>query len=156
MLLRACVEETVCWRAFGAHPCALPICSHSLSPRPPAANGATALLSGILRGSGRQKVGAVVNGVSNYAVGLPLQLLLAFRLGHGVAGLWWGIAAAATLQAAVLAVLVSRFDWNRETARSARLVRHLSQSSVGSARAQQAAAAAGTPPSGDLAVPLLL
>ncbi|PRW45075.1 TRANSPARENT TESTA 12-like [Chlorella sorokiniana] len=71
-------------------------------------NSATALLGGILRGSGRQKVGAIVNGAANYGLGLPLQLLFAFKWGAGVAGLWWGIAVAATLQALVLAVLVSR------------------------------------------------
>lgn len=101
-----------------------------LIPLPlPSVNGASAVLSGTLRGSGRQKAGALANGACNYAVGLPLMLLLAFRLRLGVAGLWAGIAAGATLQACTLAVLVARFDWTHEAARADRLVRHLSQSS---------------------------
>lgn len=67
------------------------------------------------------------------------MLLLAFWLHLGVAGLWWGIAAAATLQAAVMAALVSRFDWKREAARAARLVRHLSTASMAGGRATSAA-----------------
>lgn len=90
------------------------------------------MLSGILRGSGRQKVGAVVNGLANYGVGLPLQLLL--MRPYGVGGLWWGLAVSATLQAAVLAVLVSRFDWRRETVRAGKLVRHLSAASLAASR----------------------
>ncbi|KAL4448503.1 hypothetical protein ABPG75_005722 [Micractinium tetrahymenae] len=105
-------------------------------------NGATALLSGILRGCGQQKIGAGVNAAANYAAGLPFMLLLAFRLRLGVAGLWWGIAAAAALQAAVMAVLVSRFDWKREAARAAKLVRHLSTASLAASRPTSAAAEA--------------
>lgn len=102
-----------------------------------AANGVTAMLSGIMRGCGRQKAGAWVNGLTNYAVGLPLQLLFAFRLRGGVTGLWWGLAAAAALQALVLAALVSRFDWRQEADRADVLVRHLSQSSSVAAAASQ-------------------
>lgn len=79
----------------------------------------------------------MVNGAANYGVGLPLQLLFAFRLGAGVAGLWWGIAIAATLQALVLAVLVSRFDWQREAGRAAKLVRHLSQGGLAAGEQRQ-------------------
>ena len=99
----------------------------------PAANGAVALLSGVLRGCGRQKIGAITNAAANYGVGLPLQLLFAFRLGAGVEGLWWGITAASALQGAVLAAQVSRFDWRREAGRAAKLVRHLSGAAIGAA-----------------------
>lgn len=90
-------------------------------------NGTTALQSGILHGCGRQKHGAVVNGAANYALGLPLMLLFAFKLHGGAEGLWWGIAAASLLQAAVLVALVSGFDWRAEAERAARLVKHLSK-----------------------------
>lgn len=148
--------------AFDAGPCS-PILPHALhrSRHPmPAANSATALLGGILRGSGRQKVGAVVNGAANYGVGLPLQLLFAFKLGAGVAGLWWGIAIAATLQALVLAVLVSKFDWQREAGRAAKLVRHLSQGGLAAGeqrqRHQAAHDAAMQPGSPEVGAPPLL
>ena len=123
-----------CPRAFGSGTCStgascapphsLP---HSPALAPRAANGTTALQSGILHGCGRQKHGAVVNGAANYALGLPLMLLFAFKLHGGAEGLWWGIAAASLLQAAVLVALVSGFDWRAEAERAARLVKHLSK-----------------------------
>lgn len=145
LAIRVRVCTGLAWALWSESPPATAPCPPAFLLNRCAANGATALLSGILRGSGRQKVGAIVNGAANYGVGLPLQLLLAFRLGGGVAGLWWGIAVAATLQAIVLAVLVSRFDWQREAARAAKLVRHLSQASLLSAERQQRQAAAPDP-----------
>ena len=55
------------------------------------------------------------------------MLLFAFKLHGGAEGLWWGIAAASLLQAAVLVALVSGFDWRAEAERAARLVKHLSK-----------------------------
>ena len=101
-----------------------------LAPSPAAANGATAVLSGTVRGTGRQKLGAIVNGVSNYALGLPAQLLLAFAAGRGVVGLWWGLAGASAVQSVVLALLLRSLDWSREAARAAKLVHHLSIASL--------------------------
>jgi MATE family multidrug resistance protein len=49
---------------------------------------------GLMRGMGRPKAGAVVNVIGFYIVGLPLAWLLAFPLGLGVVGIWWGMAAA--------------------------------------------------------------
>lgn len=142
-------EVQPCWTALrGPVTSILPVLKRgvSLHPAPPSppllANGATALLSGILRGCGRQRVGALVNAIANYAAGLPLMLLLAFRLRAGVAGLWWGVAAAAALQAAAMAALVSRFDGTREAARAAKLVRHLSTASMAASRPTSAATGA--------------
>ena len=84
------------------------------------------MLSGALRGCGQQKWGVVANGVSNWVVGRGLEALLAFRLGWGAAGLWWGLAAASALQTLLLAALVALFDWDRQTRRAQRLVRSLS------------------------------
>jgi MATE family multidrug resistance protein len=91
-----------------------------------AGNGATALQSGILHGCARQKTGALVNGIANYGFGLPAMLLLAFYFREGAAGLWWGITASTFLQAAILQTLITRFDWQAEAERAARLVHHLS------------------------------
>ena len=58
-------------------------------------NGGNAVLAGVLRGCGRQRIGAAANFVANWAVGLPLEIWLAFRLGLGAWGLWVGLCAAA-------------------------------------------------------------
>jgi MATE family multidrug resistance protein len=83
-------------------------------------------LSGVLRGCGRQRAGAAVNAVSNWAVGLTAQWVLAFRLGWGAGGLWWGLAGMALVQAAMLAAVVLSSDWGQERRRAARLLRRMS------------------------------
>lgn len=65
------------------------------APPPPghptvAANGGSAVLAGVLRGCGRQKLGALANFVVNWVLGLPLLGLLGFKLGLGAVGEYWG------------------------------------------------------------------
>ena len=52
-------------------------------------DGLNASASGVLRGLGRQSLGALVNKVAYYSFALPLGIGLAFR-GWGLAGLWTG------------------------------------------------------------------
>lgn len=53
------------------------------------ADGLNGSCGGVLRGMGRQHVGAVVNLVSYYGGALPLGIWLAFH-GWGLGGLWVG------------------------------------------------------------------
>ena len=46
------------------------------------------LYAGVLRGTGRQAFGAVVNAVMYYAIGLPLGVVLTFLIGMGIMGTW--------------------------------------------------------------------
>lgn len=48
--------------------------------------GANTVLSGVMRGCGRQRIGAAVNLVTYWAVGLPLSCALAFKGGAGGLG----------------------------------------------------------------------
>ncbi len=57
------------------------------------ADGLQVVGAGLMRGMGRPQAGAVVNLIGFYAVGLPLAYVLAFPLGLGLAGIWWGLAA---------------------------------------------------------------
>ncbi|EJU02482.1 MOP flippase [Dacryopinax primogenitus] len=54
------------------------------------ADGLAASCGGILRGQGRQHLGALFNLVSYYVLALPLGLTLAFAFGQGLQGLWVG------------------------------------------------------------------
>ena len=49
---------------------------------------------GILRGMGRTRPAAVFHLIGFYGLGLPLAWWLTFELGHGLSGLWWGLALA--------------------------------------------------------------
>ena len=65
-------------------------------------DGANCVLQGLLRGSGKQALGAVANLSSYWAVGLPMAYYLGFSRGLGLQGLWGGIAIANTLQGTVM------------------------------------------------------
>ena len=65
------------------------------------------ILSGIIRGCGRQHSGSLINVVCYYCAGIPLGAFLAFGSPQlGILGLWIGIATATNLQALSLGVLV--------------------------------------------------
>jgi len=61
-----------------------------------------------MRGMGRPQAGAIVNLVGFYVIGLPLGWLLAFPLGQGIIGIWWGLAAGLGCVALMLCVWVMR------------------------------------------------
>ncbi|PRQ21343.1 putative multi antimicrobial extrusion protein [Rosa chinensis] len=71
-------------------------------------------ISGIIRGSGRQKIGAYVNLGAYYLIGIPTGLLFAFNLHIGGKGLWIGIILALCVQSLFLAIIVLRTDWDKE------------------------------------------
>ena len=78
------------------------------------------VLAGLLRGAGRQKLGAIINASVSWGLGLPLQAAFAFRAGLGVTGMWWGAAVATTIQAAVE---VRNMAWTVSRERSATVTR---------------------------------
>jgi Na+-driven multidrug efflux pump len=54
-------------------------------------DGLQAVGSGILRGAGRQSVGALINLIAFYLLALPLGWYLCFSKGYGVFGLFLGV-----------------------------------------------------------------
>lgn len=83
-------------------------------------DGLNATFGGVLRGAGRQGVGATLNLVAYWMLGLPLGATLAFKLNWGVAGLWWGLTVTASLLAvAMMVLLAKRVDWEKESQRAA-------------------------------------
>ncbi|KAJ8793716.1 hypothetical protein J1605_003527 [Eschrichtius robustus] len=71
------------------------------------------LYGGVLRGTGRQAFGAVVNAVAYYVVGLPLGAVLTFVVGLGITGLWLGMLACVFLAAAAFVPSTAWMDWKR-------------------------------------------
>lgn len=70
-------------------------------------DGIQVVSAGVLRGLGDTRVPMVVNLAGFWAVGLPVSLLLGFRLGLGPTGLWWGLVAGLGAVAALLLARVA-------------------------------------------------
>ena len=49
------------------------------------------VIGGIFRGSGRQYIGAIMNIIAYYVIGLPLGISLALKAKWGILGLWIGM-----------------------------------------------------------------
>nr|XP_051190335.1 protein DETOXIFICATION 10 [Lolium perenne] len=73
-------------------------------------DGLQYVLSGIVRGCGRQKIGALVNFVAYYLLGIPAALVFTFVCHLGVLGLWLGIIIGMVAQ--MLLLLVISFGTN--------------------------------------------
>lgn len=69
-------------------------------------DGVQAVAAGALRGAGDTRWPLWVNLVGHYLIGLPVAVSLAFGLGLGAIGLWWGLSAGLT---ATAILLTSRF-----------------------------------------------
>ncbi|KAL6052327.1 hypothetical protein STEG23_014440 [Scotinomys teguina] len=66
---------------------------------------------GVLRGTGNQKVGAIVNAIGYYVIGLPIGIALMFAAKLGVIGLWSGIIICSACQALCFLVFIARLNW---------------------------------------------
>ncbi|XP_021808909.1 protein DETOXIFICATION 16-like isoform X2 [Prunus avium] len=77
-------------------------------------DGLQSVLSGVIRGSGQQKIGAYVNLGAYYLMGIPTSVVLAFVLHLGGKGLWTGIIVALFSQTLFLAIIITRTDWEKE------------------------------------------
>lgn len=81
-------------------------------------DGINATIGGVLRGSGRQELGAALNLVAYWVVGLPLAWTLAFKAGWGVPGLWTGLATCASINGVAMLTVLFRIDWFSEAQRA--------------------------------------
>jgi len=72
-------------------------------------DGTQAIAAGALRGIGDTRATFVGNVIGHYGIGLAISLTLAFGVGLGAPGLWWGLSAGLT---ATAIYLVRRF-WVR-------------------------------------------
>eukprot|EP01018_Ginkgo_biloba_P010797 Gb_06027 [translate_table: standard] len=81
-------------------------------------NGVQPVLSGVAVGCGWQAIVAYINVGCYYIVGIPLGLLLGFKFGYGVKGIWLGMIGGTALQTLILLILTYRTNWNKEVERA--------------------------------------
>ncbi|KAM9320071.1 multidrug and toxin extrusion protein 2-like [Gastrophryne carolinensis] len=67
--------------------------------------------SGVLRGIGRQKIGAVIFAIGYYVLGLPVAALLMFVANMGIKGLWIGMIACGVFLSSFFAVYLLKVNW---------------------------------------------
>ncbi|XP_020532729.1 protein DETOXIFICATION 16 isoform X2 [Jatropha curcas] len=78
-------------------------------------DGIQSVLSGIARGCGWQKLGAIINLGAYYLIGIPCSVLLAFAYHFGGKGLWTGLIVALIVQAIGLLAVTLCTDWDKES-----------------------------------------
>ncbi|KAK2847447.1 hypothetical protein Q5P01_010446 [Channa striata] len=75
----------------------------------------SAASGGIIRGSGKQKVGAICNIVGFYGVGFPVGVPLMFAAKLGIKGLWTGLFICVFLQSSFLISYMIKMNWKKAT-----------------------------------------
>lgn len=76
-------------------------------------DGCVATCGGILRGTGKQKIGAIFHAVGYYAICLPVAVSLMFAAKIGIIGFWLGALLCAFLQCIGFLTFVFRIDWDK-------------------------------------------
>jgi MATE family multidrug resistance protein len=69
-------------------------------------DGLQVVSAGLLRGVGDTRAPMLINVFAFWLVGIPVSLLLGFRAGGGVVGLWWGFVAGLAAVALLLMLRV--------------------------------------------------
>ncbi|KAJ9689533.1 hypothetical protein PVL29_014964 [Vitis rotundifolia] len=77
-------------------------------------DGIQSVLSGVVRGSGKQKIGTLVNLGAYYLVGIPLGVVIALVYHGGGKGLWTGVIVSLFVQALSLAIVILCTNWKKE------------------------------------------
>lgn len=67
----------------------------------------------IVRGAGKQKVGAVFNFVSFYVLGFPIGVWLMFPVKMGVVGVWLGLLISVLAQSVFFSVYLYKMNWEK-------------------------------------------
>uniref|UniRef100_UPI00398EF3AB multidrug and toxin extrusion protein 1-like n=1 Tax=Pristiophorus japonicus TaxID=55135 RepID=UPI00398EF3AB len=73
----------------------------------------TCMSTGVLIGSGKQKLGAIINLIAFYTIGYPIGISLMFAAKLGVLGLWTGMFASVVVQMIFFQTLIYKMNWNK-------------------------------------------
>ncbi|KAJ8386234.1 hypothetical protein AAFF_G00175540 [Aldrovandia affinis] len=75
----------------------------------------TIVSGGIVRGSGKQKIGALCYLVGYYFIGLPIGMSLMFAAKMGIMGLWTGLIICAVSQSVFFIIFLVKLNWKKAT-----------------------------------------
>ncbi|XP_070683594.1 multidrug and toxin extrusion protein 1-like [Pempheris klunzingeri] len=76
-------------------------------------DGAAGVAGGVLRGAGKQLIGALCNLVGYYLIGFPIGVSLMFAANMGIVGLWAGLTVCVLLQSIFFITFLYKLDWKR-------------------------------------------
>ncbi|XP_061558720.1 multidrug and toxin extrusion protein 1-like [Phycodurus eques] len=79
------------------------------------ADSLAAVMGGIVRGAGKQMVGAACSLVGYYMVGFPIGVSLMLPVNMGIFGLWAGFLVCVVLQALFYTVYLCKLNWKKAT-----------------------------------------
>ncbi|KAJ3295257.1 hypothetical protein HDU79_009578 [Rhizoclosmatium sp. JEL0117] len=72
------------------------------------------ICGGILRGAGRPEIGAYLNLIGYYVLGIPIGIFLCFKLNWSLYGLWIGLTTALFVVSFIEIYMIYKLDWDRE------------------------------------------
>ncbi|KAM4589612.1 multidrug and toxin extrusion protein 1 [Fundulus diaphanus] len=75
----------------------------------------SAASGGIIRGAGKQRVGAICYFLGYYGIGFPIGIPLMFAAKQGIKGLWTGLFTCVSLQSVFLIFYLVRLNWKAVT-----------------------------------------
>ena len=85
-------------------------------------DGVNNIAGGVLRGCGRQNIGALINLVTYWFLVVPLGLFLGLSQNQGAYGFWLALAAGMGIQSIVYSFVLLPLDWEVEVERAQDLV----------------------------------
>ncbi|KAK5866530.1 hypothetical protein PBY51_020716 [Eleginops maclovinus] len=77
------------------------------------ADAVAGVAGGVLRGAGKQMIGALCNLVGYYFIGFPIGASLMFAANMGIEGLWTGLTICVLMQAIFFVGYLSKLDWKK-------------------------------------------
>uniref|UniRef100_A0A3B4YF34 Multidrug and toxin extrusion protein n=1 Tax=Seriola lalandi dorsalis TaxID=1841481 RepID=A0A3B4YF34_SERLL len=77
------------------------------------ADAVAGVAGGVLRGAGKQMVGALCNLVGYYFIGFPIGASLMFAANMGIVGLWTGLTVCVLMQSIFFIAFLYKLDWKK-------------------------------------------
>ncbi|KAF8390488.1 hypothetical protein HHK36_025014 [Tetracentron sinense] len=77
-------------------------------------NNVQPVLSGVAIGAGWQALIAYINIGCYYVFGIPLGLILGYKVDLGVQGIWYGMLSGTVVQTCILFFIIYKTNWNKE------------------------------------------